>query len=72
MIVFDQFIISRRLLYGYAGLKLPPEFVSVFKDESMTTVSGRPREFKKKGEPSSWPTVSSTSATFGQLPCLGV
>ena len=58
MVVFDQFVISRGLLYGYAGLKLPPESVSVFKDESMTTVSGRPRKFKfkEKGKPSSRPT----------------
>ena len=67
MIVFDQFIISRRPLYGYAGLKLPPEFVSVFKGESMTTVSGRPREFKKKGEPSSWPTGVSDDSSITAL-----
>lgn len=50
--VLDQIIISRGLLYGYAGLKLLPGSVSVFKHESMTTNSGRPRkfEFKKRGK----------------------
>ena len=49
MSVLDQFIISRGLVCGSSGLKLPLESVSIYKDERVAKKSGRPRAFKLRG-----------------------
>lgn len=53
MNVLDQFIVSRGLLYGVAGLKIDPCSVDIFKDGMATRQIERPRRFKystKQGE----------------------
>lgn len=48
MLLLDQFIISRGLLYGLQGLKMDLESVRIMMPDQMTSPRGRPIPFDKK------------------------
>ncbi|HXF06108.1 MAG TPA: hypothetical protein VNM72_11955 [Blastocatellia bacterium] len=48
MLLLDQFIISRGLLYGLQGLKMDLESVRIMRPDQMTSPKGRPVPFDKK------------------------
>lgn len=53
MNLLDQFVISRGLFYGSAGLRLDPQSVEIFRHSLISTgVKGRPKafEFSKNGQ----------------------